>query len=70
LLLAASPPPLRLNAKGSNIPADGYMAEGIRGQNIIVIPSKDLVIVKVANSQGTGMDLVKFLTLVLDAIDS
>jgi len=61
--------PLRLNAKDSNIPADGYMAEGIRGQNIIIIPSKELVIVKVANSQGRGMNLVKFLTLALDAID-
>ena len=61
--------PLRLNAKDSNIPADGYMAEGVMGQNIIIIPSKDLVIVKVANSQDRGMDLVKFLTLMLDAID-
>ena len=31
------------------IPADGFMAEGVLGQNIIVIPSKDLVIVRVAN---------------------
>jgi hypothetical protein len=61
--------PLRLNALDSNIPADGYMAEGVMGQNIIIIPSKDLVIVKVANSQDRGMDLVKFLTLVLDSID-
>jgi hypothetical protein len=61
--------PLRLNAKNSNIPADGYMAEGILGQNIIVIPSKDLVIVRVANEQGERMDLVKFLTMVLDTID-
>jgi len=61
--------PLRLNAPDSNIPADGYMAEGIMGQNIIIIPSKELVIVKVANEQGKGIDLVKFLTLVLDAID-
>jgi CubicO group peptidase (beta-lactamase class C family) len=61
--------PLRLGARDSNIPADGYMAEGVLGQNIIIIPSKDLVIVKVANSEGRGIDLVKFLTLVLDAID-
>jgi CubicO group peptidase (beta-lactamase class C family) len=61
--------PLRLGARDSNIPADGYMAEGIMGQNIIIIPSRDLVVVKVANSQDKGMDLVEFLTLVLDAID-
>ena len=60
--------PLRLNAEGSNIPADGYMAEGVLGQNIVIIPSKDLVIVKVANKQGEGINLVKFLTLVLDAV--
>jgi CubicO group peptidase (beta-lactamase class C family) len=61
--------PLRLGARDSNIPADGYMAEGVLGQNIFIIPSKNLVIVKVANDQDRGMDLVKFLTLVLDAID-
>ncbi len=61
--------PLRLGASDSNIPADGYMAEGIMGQHIFIIPSKDLVIVKVANEQGTGMNPVEFLTLVLDAID-
>lgn len=61
--------PLRLNAEGSDIPADGYMAEGILGQNIVIIPSKDLVIVKVANKQGEGINLVKFLTLVLDSIN-
>lgn len=61
--------PLRLNAQGSNIPADGYMAEGIMGQNIIIIPSRDLVIVKVANAQDGGMDLARFLTLILDAIE-
>jgi CubicO group peptidase (beta-lactamase class C family) len=60
---------LRLNAEGSNIPADSYMAEGILGQNIVIIPSKDLVIVKVANKQGEGINLVKFLALVLDAVD-
>ncbi len=50
------------------IPRDGYMAEGVLGQNIIIIPSKDLVIVRVANQISGGMDLVKFLTMVLRAI--
>ena len=61
--------PLRLGARDSNIPADGYMAEGIMGQNILIIPSRDLVVVKVANEQDARMDLVRFLTLVLDAIE-
>jgi CubicO group peptidase (beta-lactamase class C family) len=51
------------------IPEDGYMAEGVLGQNIIIIPSKDLVIVRVANQTKGGMDLVKFLTMILGSID-
>ena len=50
------------------IPSDGYMAEGVMGQNIFIIPSKDLVIVRVANQTGEGMDLVKFLNMVLKLI--
>ena len=61
--------PLRLGAPDSGIPADGYMAEGIMGQNIVIIPSKGLVVVKVANSQSRGIDLGKFLTLVLNAVE-
>jgi CubicO group peptidase (beta-lactamase class C family) len=50
-----------------SIPPDGYMAAGVLGQYIVIIPSKDLVIVRVANETGEGMDLVKFLTMVLSA---
>ena len=53
-----------------SIPPDGYMAEGVLGQNIVIIPSKELVIVKVANEARGGMDLVKFLTMVLSAIEN
>jgi CubicO group peptidase (beta-lactamase class C family) len=52
------------------IPADGFMAEGVLGQNIFIIPSKDLVIVRVANQTKGSMDLVKFLTMVLSAIEN
>lgn len=52
----------------SRIPRDGYMAEGVLGQNIFIIPSKDLVIVRVANQTSGEMDLVKFLNMVLSAI--
>jgi CubicO group peptidase (beta-lactamase class C family) len=61
--------PLRLNALGSNIPADGYMARGLMGQSLIIIPSRDLVIVTVSSAEDGGLDLVRFLTLVLDAIE-
>jgi CubicO group peptidase (beta-lactamase class C family) len=59
--------PVRLNAPGSNLPADGYMAEGVLGQNIVVIPSQKLVIVKVANQRRAQLDLVKFLGMILDS---
>jgi CubicO group peptidase (beta-lactamase class C family) len=52
------------------IPADGFMAEGVLGQNIFIIPSRDLVIVRVANQTKGAMDLVKFLTMVLNAIEN
>jgi CubicO group peptidase (beta-lactamase class C family) len=52
------------------IPPDGYMAEGVLGQIIFIIPSKDLVIVRVANQTRGAMDLVKFLTMVLSAIEN
>lgn len=52
------------------IPPDGFMAEGVLGQNIFIIPSKDLVIVRVANQTRGGMDPVQFLTMVLNAIEN
>lgn len=51
------------------IPADSYMAAGVLGQNIIIIPSQDLVVVRLANQTQGRMDLVKFLTMVLAAIE-
>ena len=66
--------PLRLSFSRSPvstdaIPPDGYMAEGVRGQNIFILPSRDLVIVRVANQTRVAMDIVKFLTIVLNAIE-
>jgi len=51
-----------------SIPPDGYMAEGVLGQNIFIIPSKDLVIVRVASQGKVRMDEVKFLTMILNSI--
>ncbi len=67
--------PLRLSIRKSPvstvaIPPDGYMAEGVRGQNIFIIPSRDLVVVRVANQTREAMDPVKFLTMVLNAIEN
>jgi CubicO group peptidase (beta-lactamase class C family) len=67
--------PIRLSFSRSPIstaaiPPDGYMAEGVRGQNIFILPSKDLVIVRVASQTRGAMDLVKFLTMVLSSIEN
>ena len=63
--------PIRLNALlGSNIPSDSYMAEGVFGQNIFVLPSKNLVIVRVANQKNSHLDMVKFLSMILKSIKS
>ena len=50
-----------------NLPRDSYMAEGVKGQNIYIIPSHNLVIVKVADQKRTHIDEVKLLTMILDA---
>ena len=62
--------PMRTGTAATRIPADGFMAEGVQGQMIIIIPSKDLVVVKVAATGNThpDLDLKRFLTLTLDAI--
>ncbi len=52
---------------GSSIPADAYMAQGVLGQLIVVVPSKDLVIVRVANQRKHRIDMAKLITMVIDA---
>jgi CubicO group peptidase (beta-lactamase class C family) len=64
--------PKRLRLKGmttstDTIPADAYMAKGVKGQNIFIIPSKDLIIVKVASQKKVRMDEAKFLKMVIAA---
>lgn len=59
----------RRGAEGLNIPADAFMAAGVMGQNIVIMPSKDLVIVRVATIQGGGVNFMKFISMVLDAVD-
>ena len=59
--------PVRLRAWNSGIPSDSYMAEGVLGQNIFVIPSHNLVIVKVADQKRAHIDEIKLLTMILDA---
>ncbi|MCK5220930.1 MAG: serine hydrolase [Candidatus Aminicenantes bacterium] len=53
----------------SDIPSDLFLAWGIFTQQIFVIPSLDLVIVRVANDPGSPeWDEVQFLTLIINSI--
>lgn len=49
------------------IPADAYMAAGVLGQYIIVFPSNDLVIVRLADQQKDKINLAKLITMVINA---
>jgi CubicO group peptidase (beta-lactamase class C family) len=53
-----------------SIPSDAFMAAGVLGQAIVIIPSKNLVIVKVANQRKQRIDMGKLITLVLNAVKS
>jgi CubicO group peptidase (beta-lactamase class C family) len=57
----------------ANLPPDGFMAEGVNGQFVIVIPSADLVIVRLASDQAGSDhwdDFARgFIGAMLDAIN-
>ena len=61
--------PMRTRSYSGKIPADAFMAEGVLGQKIIIIPSRNLVVVKVANSRGghPNPNLFKLVTKLLAA---
>jgi len=44
------------------------MAEGVLGQHIFIIPSKNMVIVRVGNERSGKKWVVRFLKAVLDSI--
>jgi CubicO group peptidase (beta-lactamase class C family) len=51
-----------------DVPADLYWADGFEGQNVFVLPSKKLVVVKLSLSQGDYLDDNKFLAEIIQAI--
>lgn len=78
-------PPIRLGAQDpscdglfclptsfADLPADAYFAEGVNGQFVFVVPSSDLVIVRLANDQPGSEHWDEFasgfLSAMLDAI--
>ncbi|MFZ6013937.1 MAG: serine hydrolase domain-containing protein [Bacteroidota bacterium] len=51
-----------------DVPNDMYWADGFEGQNVFIIPSKKLVVVKLSLSQGDYLDDNKFLAEIIDAL--
>lgn len=51
-----------------DVPTDLYWADGYEGQNVFILPSKDLVIVKLSQSSGNYLDDNKFLADILRAL--
>jgi CubicO group peptidase (beta-lactamase class C family) len=67
---------LNTGAKGNpadrlypDAPTDLYWADGYEGQNVFIIPSKDLVIVKLSQSSGNYLNDNKFLANIIKALN-
>jgi len=52
-----------------DVPADLYWADGYEGQNVFILPSKNLVVVKLSLSSGDHLDDNKFLAGIISALD-
>jgi CubicO group peptidase (beta-lactamase class C family) len=59
-----------LNAGGGaeGIPTDEFRASGFDGQYVMVVPSKNTVIVRLGQTPGTGFDSVAFERAILNAL--
>ncbi len=58
------------HAAYKDVPTDLYSCNGFEGQYVYIIPSKDLVVVRMGLSQGTEYDANGFLRDVIKAIDT
>ena len=57
------------NRSFPNLPSDLYLADGYQGQHVVIIPSKNLVIVRLGMSyQGSGWNLEGLIEGVIKAI--
>jgi CubicO group peptidase (beta-lactamase class C family) len=62
-------PKWNISAPNPNAPADTFMAIGHTGQTIMMIPSKDLVIVRLAHDGvDSGIDRAQYLNLLLQSL--
>ena len=51
-----------------DVPQDLYWADGYEGQNVFILPSKDLVVVKLSQSSGNYLDDNQFLANIIKAL--
>ena len=58
------------HAAYKDVPTDLYSCNGFEGQYVYIIPSKDLVVVRMGLNQGTEYDANGFLRDVIKAIDT
>lgn len=56
-------------SKFPGLPADMYMANGNRGQRIMIIPDRDIVIIRRGHDSGASFDVVAFTRDVLAALE-
>lgn len=52
------------------VPGDAYWASGHQGQTVLVVPSRDAVIVRLGMTNGPSWPRAKFVAAVLAALDS
>ena len=51
-----------------NVPTDMYMMDGYEGQRVFVVPSSDLVVVRLGQNKNGGFDYDEFLSSVISCI--
>lgn len=66
--LNAGPPDNPRARAMPDIPADAFSADGFAGQNVFIIPSRDLVVVKLSESRGDYLDDNRFLADIIAAL--
>lgn len=57
-----------INRKYPSVPTDLFWADGYEGQNVFVLPSENLVVVKLSQSTGKYLDDDKFLADIIRAL--
>jgi CubicO group peptidase (beta-lactamase class C family) len=67
--LNAGAPGNAANRYYPDVPTDLFWADGFEAQNVFIIPSKKLVVVKLSLSQGDYLDDNKFLAGIISALE-